>query len=162
MGSEKWIDQRFGKRVKYERDHRGWSQAEMAKMLSDNGIQPMHSTTIAKIEAGTRSVRINEALGIANLFATSLDELLDRGQYASQNPLNLALRGLHREARQSGDEVSRIHATLLAHLADIPDDDVDGLDALLEKAENAAQHLLQAQGLLEDVARSCSQLTEPE
>jgi hypothetical protein len=107
-------------------------------------------------------VRINEALGIANLFATSLDELLDRGQYVFQDPLSLALRGLQREARQSGDEVSVIRGSLIYHLADIPDDDLEGVDALLEKAENAAQHLLQAQGLLEDVARSCSRLTEPD
>ena len=40
----------------------------MAKMLADRGVQPMHPTTIAKIEAGDRSVRINEAVEIADLF----------------------------------------------------------------------------------------------
>ena len=38
----------------------------------------MHATTIAKIEAGSRSVRINEAVGIADLFEVSLDTLLGR------------------------------------------------------------------------------------
>ncbi len=78
MGNQKWIDQRFGKRVKAERDNRGWSQAEMAKMLSDKGIHPMHPTTVAKIEAGDRSVRITEAVGIADLLDVSLDTLLGR------------------------------------------------------------------------------------
>ena len=108
MGSDKWTDRCFGKRVKKERDHRGWSQAEMAKMLSDNGIQPMHPTTIAKIEMGMRSVRINEAVGIANLFATSLDELLDRRRYAYTDDLSLALAGLRHETRQSAELLSTI------------------------------------------------------
>jgi hypothetical protein len=38
----------------------------MATMLSDKGI-PMHWTTIAKIEKNDRSVRIDEAAGIADL-----------------------------------------------------------------------------------------------
>jgi hypothetical protein len=38
----------------------------------------MHPTTVAKIEAGDRSVRINEAVGIADLLEISLDALLGR------------------------------------------------------------------------------------
>jgi hypothetical protein len=53
----------------------------MADMLSDMGIAPMHPTTLAKIEAGTRSVRINEAVGIAELFKVSLDALLGRQRH---------------------------------------------------------------------------------
>ena len=78
MGSQKWSDRDFGKRVKAHRSDRGWTQPQMAKMLSDNGIYPMHSTTIAKIEAGERSVRINEAVGIAELFGVSLDSFVGR------------------------------------------------------------------------------------
>jgi hypothetical protein len=40
----------------------------MATMLSDKGI-PMHWTTIAKIEKNDRSVRIDEAAGIATSSA---------------------------------------------------------------------------------------------
>jgi transcriptional regulator with XRE-family HTH domain len=93
MGSEKWTDKHFGKRVKNERDHRGWSQADMAKKLSDHGIQPMHPTTVAKIEAGERSVRINEAVGIADLFEISLDSLLGRKPRAERD-LEYALGAL--------------------------------------------------------------------
>jgi hypothetical protein len=50
----------------------------MAKMLADRGVQPMHPTTVAKIEAGDRSVRINEAMEIAELFGVSMDALLGR------------------------------------------------------------------------------------
>ena len=77
MGRKERTKDYFRKRLKSERDRSGWSQADMAKRLSDNGI-PMHSTTIAKIEAGDREVRIDEATGIADLFDVSLDALLGR------------------------------------------------------------------------------------
>jgi ribosome-binding protein aMBF1 (putative translation factor) len=76
-GKRKWTEDHFAKRLRAEREHRGWSQAEMAKMLSDRGI-PMDWTTIAKVEKNDRSVRIDEAAGIADLFGTSVDELLGR------------------------------------------------------------------------------------
>ena len=37
----KGVDQQFGERVRVERKHRGWTQPELAKMLSDKGIEPM-------------------------------------------------------------------------------------------------------------------------
>jgi transcriptional regulator with XRE-family HTH domain len=77
MGRKERTKDYFRKRLKSERDRRGWSQADMAKMLSDKEI-PMHPTTIAKIEAGDREVRIDEAAGIADLFGVSLDALLGR------------------------------------------------------------------------------------
>ncbi|OBF96439.1 hypothetical protein A5790_05260 [Mycobacterium sp. 852002-51152_SCH6134967] len=74
----KWVDERFGDWLKAERTRRGWSQPQLADMLTDEGIAPMHATTIAKIESASRSVRINEAVGIANLFGASLDWVLGR------------------------------------------------------------------------------------
>ena len=80
----------FAELVKAKRDHRGWSQAYMANLLSDNGIHPLHPTTIAKIEAGDRSVRINEAEGIADLFEVSVDSLLGRKPAPQQNDVTYA------------------------------------------------------------------------
>ncbi|MCH5641426.1 helix-turn-helix transcriptional regulator [Gordonia sp. ABSL49_1] len=75
MGRRERTEVYFRERLKTERESREWSQSAMAKMLTDNGI-PMHSTTIAKIEAGDRAVRIDEAAGIAKLFDVSVDWLL--------------------------------------------------------------------------------------
>lgn len=77
MGRRERTADYFRKRLKTERELRGWSQVEMAKTLSDNGI-PMHATTIAKIELGDRTVRIDEATAIADLLEVSLDALLGR------------------------------------------------------------------------------------
>ena len=78
MGRQKWTDDHFGKQVKAQRERRGWSQAQMARMLVRRGIQPMHSTTLAKMELGDRSVRLNEAVTISDLFDVDLDHLLGR------------------------------------------------------------------------------------
>jgi transcriptional regulator with XRE-family HTH domain len=120
MGSEKWTDKRFGKRVKAKRDARGWSQADMAKMLSDRGIHPMHPTTVAKIEAGDRSVRINEAVGIADLFEVSVDSLLGRKPGAQGSELTYRLREFLDTARQSCQQVWAIMETTREQLKELP------------------------------------------
>lgn len=129
MGSQKWTDEHFGKRVKAEREYRGWSQADMAKLLSDKGIHPMHPTTVAKIEAGDRSVRINEAVGIADLFEVSLDSLLGRKPGAQQDELQYVLRLLRGTARQSSQQVEAIMETIHQQLEELPIG-YDGADQL--------------------------------
>lgn len=78
MASAKWTDEQFGQQLKKQRQLRGWTQPQLAAMLIDKGVSPMHATTIAKIEAAQRSVRINEAVAIADLFSVSVDSLLGR------------------------------------------------------------------------------------
>ena len=77
MGRQKWTDDQFGKRIKGLRERRRLSQTQMAAMLTRRKT-PMHATTLAKIEAGTRSVRINEAVALAELFDVTVDALLGR------------------------------------------------------------------------------------
>ncbi|WP_284226041.1 helix-turn-helix transcriptional regulator [Mycobacterium antarcticum] len=68
----------FRERLRMERVRRSWSQAYVAKCLSDMGIGQMHISTIAKIEAGGRVVRLTEAAAIADLFDIPLANLLGR------------------------------------------------------------------------------------
>lgn len=120
MGRKKWSDASFGKRVQIERTNRGWSQAEMARMLSDNGVNPMHPTTIAKIESGQRSVRINEAVGIAELFEASIDSLLGRKPGTQISEVEYALRLMRDTARQSSQQVFTALETIHEQLDDLP------------------------------------------
>lgn len=78
MGKPTALEDYFRKRLKALRQSRGWSQSDVAKMLSDKGITQMYGTTIAKIEAGDRSVRIDEAAEIAELFGIALDDFVGR------------------------------------------------------------------------------------
>src|SRR6185312_5282971 len=139
MGSEKWTDKRFGKRVKAKRDARGWSQADMAKMLSDRGIHPMHPTTVAKIEAGDRSVRITEAVGIADLFEVSVDSLLGRKPGAQRSEQTYLLRAL----RQSSDQVWAALETIRELLEELPAE-FDGADGPQTLSDTWSKYLAPA------------------
>lgn len=79
MASEKWFDIRFGQEVKERRERRNLTQEELARRLSGRGVN-LHVSSLAKIEAGTRSVRINEAVGFAEEFEVSVDTLVGRGE----------------------------------------------------------------------------------
>jgi transcriptional regulator with XRE-family HTH domain len=78
MAKGKWVEDRFRKQLYEERKRLHWSQETLAAKLSASGTA-MHWTTVAKIEKGTRSVRIDEAAALADLFGISVDALLQRG-----------------------------------------------------------------------------------
>lgn len=141
MGKHKWADEHFGKTIRARREQRGWSQADMAKMLLDRGVDPMHSTTVAKIEAGDRSVRINEAVGIADLFDVSLDVLLGRGTGVQTNELAFQLRHLRDTARQSSDQVWASTETIREQLKRLPAG-FEGADALHQLGDNTCRNFL--------------------
>lgn len=63
MGKPQQVLSAFRERVKDERSRRGWTQIQVAKMLSDKGIDNMSNTAVAKIERGDRRVRLTEAVG---------------------------------------------------------------------------------------------------
>jgi len=110
MGRREQTANHFGKRVRDEREHRGWSQSQMAKLLSDNKIPMIHASTIAKIEAGSRPTRIDEAIGIADLFGISLDALLGREGMEDEAAHSMTL--LADEAAQLIPEVVQIRERL--------------------------------------------------
>jgi hypothetical protein len=114
----------------------------MADMLSDGGIAPMHSTTIAKIEAGSRSVRINEAVGIADLFEVSLDSLLDRKSGASPTELAYRLPVLRDNTAKSAGQVAGLMQRIREDLEGLPGE-FDGADELTETADNALTKYLE-------------------
>lgn len=71
-------DATFAARVKLQRDALKMSQSELAEAVEKYGLS-FQSTTIHKIEKGTRRVTIAEAVGLAHALRVSLHELLDRG-----------------------------------------------------------------------------------
>jgi len=146
MGRTKWTEDYFRNRLRTERGNRGWSQADIAKMLSDKGIR-MHWTTVAKIEAGERSVRIDEATAIADLFETSLDALLGRNVERGTD-LAYTLRAVLNTARQSSQQAAAIADALGLSLDDLDALEFDGrerLDAEMRAAQNV---LAEAQTIL--------------
>lgn len=78
MANSSRVEDQFRKRIKLERTVRRWSQDDLAKRLVSRGVSA-HPTTIAKIEAGSRAIKLEEAVEIAALFGISLDELSGHG-----------------------------------------------------------------------------------
>lgn len=146
MGRENWTDKRFGERIREEREARGWSQADVARKLSAAGIRPMHPTTVSKIEAAERSVRITEAVGIAELFEMSLDNLLGR---PDDSGVVFALTTLCSYAGDAERQIKRAQEVA----ADIGDQleaveesfDLNGLDDLRQVANKMGESLQTSQ-----------------
>jgi transcriptional regulator with XRE-family HTH domain len=65
-----WWEKSFGEKVRQWRRERNWSQEDVADKLRLQGFD-MHQTTVAKIERGTRPLRVAEAAAIATLFRVS-------------------------------------------------------------------------------------------
>jgi transcriptional regulator with XRE-family HTH domain len=110
MAISKWVDKRFGHELQRVRSERGWTQPQMAEKLSATGIAAIHSTTLAKIEAGTRSVRINEAVAIADLLDVSLDALLGR-QRPDASTLAFAMTTVMDYARDASNQIVQARGT---------------------------------------------------
>jgi transcriptional regulator with XRE-family HTH domain len=121
----------------------------MAKLLSDKGI-PAHPTTIAKIEAGDRSVQIDEAGAIAELFEVSLDSLLGRN-VGLENDLAYTLRAVQSTARHSQNQISGITTALGERCSDLAALQFAGCDTLQSQLLAASEALLQATATLRNV-----------
>ena len=103
------METHFRKRLKDERDRRGWSQEELAKRLGERGVA-VHASTIAKIETDARAVRLDEAAAIADLFGLSLDTLL--GRKAVDDDQGHAINVLAEEAQRLVSDLSQIRDRL--------------------------------------------------
>lgn len=86
MSREKLV----GRRVRAERETRGLSQRELGERLGDYGF-PMIQATVAKLEGGSRPLRIDEADAIAQMFNLSLSELLNGGPTAETDQMAVRL-----------------------------------------------------------------------
>ena len=162
MGNQGRVGDQFRERLKAERKRRDWSQEDVAKMLSDKGIHGVYATTIAKIEAGDRAVRIDELTGIADLFEVSLDQLLGRNVGPEQD-LAFTLRTFLDTARQSSFQISSIWRSLHQRLSELSAFEFEGRDDVvkacgrvydaLSEANVALQHIPAAGGVVAEGAR---------
>lgn len=153
MSKERWLDSRFGKRLRAEREARGWSQPRFAELLEAQGITPMGATTIAKIEGGNRSVRIYEAVGMAEVFGVSLDSLTGRTSGPADADLMIALRVLRDSARRGGDQFIDLREELSNQASSIlASFEYESADDLRKLADTARRRLHSAYEAVEDLA----------
>jgi transcriptional regulator with XRE-family HTH domain len=145
------MEDRFREQLRVERGRRGWSQADVAQMLSDKGI-PAYPTTIAKIEAGDRAVKIDEATGIADLFGVSLDRLLGRN-LDPNGDLIYTLRGLLGAAQEASSHVAAFEAVLRDRAAELAAFEFEERDDITADTDRACDALAKANEALRKVLR---------
>lgn len=102
-------EERFGCRVRQLREQQHLTQEYVATALNaSGGGMRWRQSTVAKVEAAARPVRLNEAAALAELFGVPLGELLDES----------ADRAAYR-ARHAAQEVGALHeiGRMFAYLA---------------------------------------------
>ncbi|WP_162264180.1 helix-turn-helix domain-containing protein [Mycobacterium sp. Root265] len=84
---EDW-EKSFGDNVRHWRRERNWSQEDLADKLRSEGID-LHQTSVAKIERGTRPLRVAEAAAIATIFRVPpLAVFVGSPQTDARSPIN--------------------------------------------------------------------------
>lgn len=152
MGKQSALENRFRRRIKEERERRGWSQTELLKRLESKGIHFSYPSVIAKIEAGERGVGIDEAAAMASLFGVSVDSLMGR-RVGAENDLVYSLRGAISAAKLAGAQVEAIRGDLIERLEqDLSTIDFDGRPKVEEDAAAALAALGEAVAALERIA----------
>lgn len=65
-----------GQELRRLRVARGWSQDEVARRMAAYGYDSWHQTTVGRIEAAQRPLRLNEAVALTGLFGVPLYQLV--------------------------------------------------------------------------------------
>jgi hypothetical protein len=118
-------------------------------MLSARGIDNMHPTTVAKIEAGDREIKLDEAAAMADLYGQPLDALLGR-RPKGKGDLQYLLGALTDTVFLSRTELHRTTKSLQDRLEDIPSD-FDGYDTLCKLVSEVLSHLDAARAALDEL-----------
>ena len=105
MNEEEKLKQRIGQRLRWAREQGGLSQGQAAAKLN------LHRPTISQIEAGTRSVKVEEFQKFAELYGVDSQWLM-RGDEAlpdTQDPrIELAARELRKLKKSDLDSILRL------------------------------------------------------
>ena len=105
----------FAEWLKATRTHRKMSQADLAKALSERGITA-HATTIAKIEAGDRAVRLDEAVELCAVLDGALGDLFPPGESRNLSrkldALEIQLGSVQRHLEAAATTLYRAYETL--------------------------------------------------
>ncbi|HTX96835.1 MAG TPA: helix-turn-helix transcriptional regulator [Mycobacterium sp.] len=146
------VDVQFGKRFKAAREAKEWSLAETAKRLEQRGIR-VYDSTLAKIEAGTRPIKLAELVAAANLFEVSIDTLLGRELEQRHNQAHVLML-VAGTAIKSSDHVHDAWVAIRDKVDDLSTlDDLPGRDILIAGLMRALSLLTDADSALAGVSQ---------
>lgn len=151
MGKQGQIGDRLRQRLRDEREHHGWSQAALAAAVRRRGLL-CHETTIAKIEAGSRAVRVDELTVLSEIFTVSIDMLVGRNR---SGELAWAAGNLTAAAQKMATEIDAMRSRLASDRDDLVQARTIGgsaVDNLLERAVTSIRALAGARDCLNGLA----------
>ena len=151
-------DERFAVRIREERERRHWSQAEVAKQMTERGW-PYHPQTVQRNEAGHRKVTVGEGKALAEIFGTTVDRLTWPGKEASAAGLLTMFTVRAEEAWQQvaswASTLQHAQRQLRSTLASVERDGYFGSDEIRRYAEEARYALgLTAESAVTEAGRS--------
>jgi transcriptional regulator with XRE-family HTH domain len=131
----------------------------MAKLLSDKGLT-VYPTTVAKIEAGERAVRIDELVSIADVFNVSVDTLL--GHRVDQvKDKDFLISALADQAMRARWQIESTSTALRSALADLGGFKLRGHEKTLQTGcEQACDALLTAAAAIRKTETSMHKIEE--
>ncbi len=102
MPDDPGVQAALSRRLKEEREYRGFSQEEVARCLG------VPRSAISLIENGTRRVSAEELSRLAHLFQTTMESLAGHGQRASEpESVRMVARAAAGLSEKDRDEVLR-------------------------------------------------------
>lgn len=87
-------------RVRLEREARGWSTNAVSDRMNDAGYE-MNPSAVWRIENGKRRVNVNEAIGLAEIFGISLENLVGPPKLAAHTRAMELIEEVRRKMRDS-------------------------------------------------------------
>ncbi|MGH1979289.1 helix-turn-helix transcriptional regulator [Rothia sp. L_38] len=83
------------------RKEKGWSQNRLAKELQDAGLTEYRQATVARLENGERTLKLGESRVIAEIFETSVEEMISQPGLADSAKAFRDMRSLQNEANNN-------------------------------------------------------------
>jgi transcriptional regulator with XRE-family HTH domain len=143
-------DELFGLEVQAQREEKGWSMTEFAGMLSEAGLTNFHPTTVGRLERGERPVRLSEAVVIAGVLGSKLDDLVVEPLSGDEDAkwTITAIEGVSKRAARYLHSVDSYRETLKGQLQVLESELAEG-KILDEYVAGARETCLQGETLLE-------------
>lgn len=70
------FERSIGRVIRAHRERRGWTQRDLATRMLDDGFSVMTQSTVAKVEVGTRPLRLAEFVGFAHALGMPWQAML--------------------------------------------------------------------------------------
>lgn len=110
---EAGFQERLGERLKVLREKAGMSQRALAERMAEAGFG-WHHSTVMRTERSQRSLRLDEAVMLANLLGVDIQDL-----YQAVNPMRGALAAAVYQARESQKRLEQLEELLRSEEDDI-------------------------------------------